>query len=550
MSGVILLLILSLYLKTAYSSTSIENDPQWQALIHYKKESSRSVLNQTLEELQKDKDAHCLYPARSLWLQNQNLVKALDFTKCSDLQDFISRAPADDIAVIFASENITQPSSMMGHIFLKLSGRRSEKRLVEHAISFFTDVENTNPLSLAWETIVVGKRGHYALTPYTRLKDNYIFNEQRSIWEYSLKLTPFQQKLLTYHLYELKNVEFTYYFHAYNCSTLIKDILNVAFPNQLQINDWWVTPLDVIRKVDKEEFIASKQVIASSKWKIRALQTSLTKEQSLYNLEYEVALNDFAYESEKIDQSTWKNKRGKLKDTINNNYPKQVLDVSSFKQPSKTPQDSQLQLSYLGDKHKDYIIIGYMPASHELVDDNSQYTSESELKIFSPSLEWDTNRKKVRLHDFTLYSLTSLGPSDTALKTLSGSVNLSYGTHRNLNLDLQKGIQVEGLIGKTKRLWRDIDAFLLIGGGYKSVFDGAYTKLRTGLLIREIGNMKTILNYAPSWKIPFKKGVYHQLSATQHFSLTKNFAVDIEFQKNIIKDTSLNQVELKFKLHF
>jgi hypothetical protein len=69
------------------------------------------------------------------------------------LAEFKARAPADTIALVFASENLAKPASMMRHILLKLQGRDPQ-----------------------------GRSG-----------------EQRSIWEYELQLDPVRKQWVIAH---------------------------------------------------------------------------------------------------------------------------------------------------------------------------------------------------------------------------------------------------------------------------------------------------------------------------------------------------------------
>lgn len=42
---------------------------------------------------------------------------------CSDVREFRAKAPAEQISLVFASEDLARPASMMGHAFLELAGR-------------------------------------------------------------------------------------------------------------------------------------------------------------------------------------------------------------------------------------------------------------------------------------------------------------------------------------------------------------------------------------------------------------------------------------------
>lgn len=108
--------------------------------------SPREELLQTIAYLYgpQSAEAVCRFPARYAWLQAEAGLPLLPLDHCTELQELMTRAPADTLSLVFASENLSQPSSMMGHLFLKTSGHTADGRKVEHAISFFTDAGTIN----------------------------------------------------------------------------------------------------------------------------------------------------------------------------------------------------------------------------------------------------------------------------------------------------------------------------------------------------------------------------------------------------------------------
>src|SRR5690606_22751605 len=173
-------------------------------------------------------------------------------TSCESLQEFKKRAPFERVYLIFASENISIPSSMMGHVYLKFSGKNKEKKDLQHAISFYTDVDGFNCAKLVVESLILGKKGYYSLSPSEPIKEKYILQEGRNVWEFELNLTNYERNLLQYHLFELKRIKLTYHFHTYNCATLIENILFVTNPVQDKFKTRWVYPLDVVRFIHRE----------------------------------------------------------------------------------------------------------------------------------------------------------------------------------------------------------------------------------------------------------------------------------------------------------
>ncbi|MDX1453513.1 MAG: DUF4105 domain-containing protein, partial [Oleiphilaceae bacterium] len=158
------------------------------------------------------------------WL-SYRLSVPLPQANCPELEEFRHRAPVDSVILAYSSENLMQASSMMGHVFLKLEGRDSGGVMRAHSVSYFTEIQGINVPKIIFDSLVVGKQGFFALTPYSEKLHYYLAGEQRNVWEYQLKATPQQLALLHDHLWELKQTRFTYFFDDYNCATLLSYLL-------------------------------------------------------------------------------------------------------------------------------------------------------------------------------------------------------------------------------------------------------------------------------------------------------------------------------------
>ena len=63
-------------------------------------------------------------------------------------------------------------------------------------------------------------------------------------------------------------------FHAFNCATVMSNVLSINLPEIKNERNWWMNPLDVVRALEKYQYIESTKVILSSEWKIKSLQDS------------------------------------------------------------------------------------------------------------------------------------------------------------------------------------------------------------------------------------------------------------------------------------
>lgn len=581
------------------SPKSIEQLSQsntWKALLHFyngqfsiddsdfyfskQNRTLSSELNATLQEFIKDHNqvSACRFPARYFWLQQHFALKKIDFSTCTDLNDFIEKAPLQKMSVVFASENISQPTSMMGHIFLKISGTNSKSIPVDHALSFFTEINDINLPKLAFESLVIGKKGYYALSPYQAVADNYLFLENRNIWEYEINLNDFEKRLMHLHFFELKKINLTYFFHSFNCATLVYQFLAIADPAFLKNDGLWVSPLDVVRKAEQQQIIQSTQFLASSRWKIKAIQDSfLIPSDEIQNIKNQkfsrsycssetdlnIAIchlaktyNDYLLESNKINLETWRSYKSNYFLTSQNLENKAELDFSNYKKPTNTKPDSQVRFSNLmTSKEKQSAestyILSFLPASHQLADDTSAYLSESELKLFDINLAYANESKRLYLKDLTFYSAKAFNPHDSLIGGLSGILQIRINQQYDEYLKAQDVFSVQAGAGKTFRLLKDVDFYLIPQLGFGTNLTKSYLYLipETGLIVREILNMKSILSYQKTYNQFDSKTPYDLIQITQALN-KQNWSVQIDLKKYFNPSHSIDEFQTTFSYLF
>ena len=466
-----------------------------------------------------DAEKVCRFPARYLWLKSQIAMPDLPITACAELNEFKRRAPADEIAVVFASENLAQPSSMMGHIFLKLSGANERQQQVTHAVSFITDAGEKNVVKLFFDSMVVGKAGFFTLGPYEEKLELYLREEQRTLWEYALALNPAQRDLVQAHLMELKQTRFTYFFQHYNCATVIDFILAVAAAKQLPIDGLWVTPKDVVKRLNARGLLKSSQVLPPNRWVIRAISEQLSPaeraqiqadvdrnivpEQSSANgdlnpqfirLQLARAYHGYRMETKQAEASGAKAYSAALRALEEEKFPSMRLETTSFKNPIDTPQDSQTEFGLHRTGGNTYVRFSFTPVSHHLADDNRQYFAETELLLLDFSILKDIASRKILLDRLVLYGAKSLIPHDAMSGGVSGAFKMGIAPQRDASFRVRHNMFADGALGWTKRIGRDIDVFGLAGAGMSGGRGGfnLYAQPEIGIIVREIFDLKTV----------------------------------------------------------
>lgn len=507
--------------------TKIYKKNEWKALLHYdndfkvtdkkfllnKNLSLKSELISTIKSFYdlpshyKNLNNHpqCRFPARLLFITHELNISTNEFPKvnCQDLRIYKEKAPTDKISLVYASENVTKPSSMMGHVFLKFSGINKKGLKVNHAITFYTVIETVNPLSLIYQNTISGMKGLFALQPYKIVKNNYTKKENRNLWEYQLFLNEYRKKLIYYHVWELKDIDIKYYFTSYNCSTVIYNLLSLVKPEIYDDKKIWITPLDSVKFLYKYNLIQKAQLYPSNSW--------LTK----------------MIEDTNIDENNTEQLKSK------------IIDISKYKSPNKIPSERQLNVGYVNLNQEKYLMLSFLPASHLLNDYNREYFGENELKIASLSIL--VNKTNIELQDFTLYGMKSYMPYSSLMHDLSYQFKLAVKKEYTKNENCDDTLKIDGGIGIDYLLLSDINVFALFNGGVGYNKDDNIHLLfnpQIGMMIYEIFNMKSLFYYQPYFIN--KEYIYDRYVLQHNIFIHKDYTLYFNLEKIDKRNNFLN----------
>lgn len=540
--------------------SGLANDPVWSALLHVDKGraniqdaafllsspdfSLQGELEATLIQLYATNPSQlCRFPARYLWLQQRLNLPELALDSCPELSEFSQLAPAEKIDLVFASENLAQAASMMGHVFLKLSGTRPDGHAVEHAISFYTDAGTINLPKLFFDSMVIGKTGYFTLSPYHEKLQQYLRDEQRTIWEYELRLDAQQLRLIQAHLLELKQAKLIYFFQNYNCATVVDFIVALARKEGLEQQGFWLTPKDVVKRAYAAQLVESSKLISPPRWLARVLSDQLSSQDVLevknwvvheslpelalsaekntrdyLKLELAKAFQAYRLDTGMVTTSSAKNYQANLNTYVRSQFPERQLSVDQSTNPVETPQDSQMELGMARQHGANYVKLGLTPASHHLEDDNRHYLGESELLLFDLSVLKKLEGRELSIDRFVIYGTKSLLPYDALTGGWSGAIRLGLETQDSKRMSPQKMMFVEGGVGVTKRYLSDLDAYALMnaGLGAQGGYGQIYVQPEFGVILREVYDMKT------AFSASYRHAIVGNADASVHYRLTQS----------------------------
>lgn len=558
--------------------------PAWAALLHVRhgkpmvldpsfllslpQFSLEAELKATLALIQgPDPLSVCRFPARYIWLRSQGAVAERSLEHCTDLKEFNARAPMEQIALVFASETLSQPSSMMGHVFLKLSGTDATGMTREHAVSFFTEPVTWNLPRLFWRSLIAGMPGFFTLGPYEEQVQGYIGREGRNLWEFPLQLDVEQRQLLQAHLIELRPVQFTYYFQSYNCATLVKQVLAVVKPNVVADSDLWTTPKDVVRSAHRAGLLSPAKAVSAPRWTLHLLDQVLAADdvtavrqavatETVPWVQADEVSGFLRQQAAQALNQQWVN-TGRRTPEAGLDYlqrlrtwplKEQALESAPHLSPIAAPPDSQFSIGLRRHDGVESLLVEFLPASHRLEDRNDMYFNESALRLFELALTHSLRGQSVRVDRATVYAVESFLPRDRFTGGLSGRFKISHEQQAGDKMQSRSSMLIEAGLGLTKRFGRDIDVFAMAnvgvgarGGTY------LYTQPSIGFILRQVFDMKAVVSVSALHNGLGDRKSHRELQWTQAKYLSPNWTVMGGYTLRQQADRSQRHAEVRLK---
>jgi len=210
-----------------------------------------------------EKHAQCVYPARTRWLKDQLHLTDLPALDCKGFKQWFKDVAPHSAVMIFPAAYLNSPSSMFGHTLLRIDQadvQSNNTALLSYAINFGAYIEGSdNSILYAWKGLMGGYPGLFALVPYQEKLSEYRSLENRDLWEYRLNLTQVETERMVEHVWELKQIQFDYFFFDENCSYRLLELLQVARPSLRLTEQFPLTaiPTDTVKAV-KEAGLVEK----------------------------------------------------------------------------------------------------------------------------------------------------------------------------------------------------------------------------------------------------------------------------------------------------
>lgn len=450
--------------------------------------------NQLLEQT----PAACRFPARLLWLEKEQPALTANWVRpsCPDLEDTLKLDELEGISLMNVSGYFGNPASAFGHLLLQVNRKDSVgvRGLQDTGINFGARIPDGEHIA---RYVLKGLFGGYnaSFTGQSFYAQDYIYSatEFRDMWAYELNLNEYQQKIILYHLWELKEALFKYYFLKVNCAFHLAQMMEIAFETDFNLDARpWYLPVTVFHKLNDLEsdapgsIIKSIQFIPSKQREVHLAYEQMSAEDQRFASQYAVAETPLAlpdsataqlmeflllyidYRAESFplaEQEAWREQRNpivlaRLRAPATTGLEEPQFDLERFAPAADGPRTAKVGVgvNYNDDTQSGQSIV-FAPFSYDALNANTGSLIDSNFKLGETTLT--LNDGDVLLEKFELIGLEKLAPPVTSLagetkwnwRMVMGAKHFPRRCDRCLTPMINAGI------GQAKRLIPKVDVY-------------------------------------------------------------------------------------------
>ena len=552
------------------------------------KNNPKAELLQTLSaffstESNNDTHPQCKFVARLDWLKTKlNIdISSIPKVTCKDYLQWRAIVPDERVTLVFPAYHLNSPSSMFGHTLLRLDPAKGKmgSDWLSMAVNFGADVrEGDNSLFYAFKGLSGGYPGFFIVTPYFKKIKEYNQDEKRDIWEYPLNLTPQETKRLVTHLWELKEIEFDYYFFDENCSYRLLELLEIARPSIELTDHFSLTsiPVDTVRAIEQSGMIKDihyrpsqvtvlEYLLEQVPEKNINLVKAISKDHTIINSEEFKSLPD----SEKVQilDTAYKYLRFRQTDAARDpasakNSHKLLQAINAFAiQPLDKPpvplfhpeqsHDSKRVSIALGEENKQrYSDLALRLSFHSLEDNEHGFLQGAQINMGNVVLR-DAENESLKLQRFDVVDIFSLTARTQFFKPLSWKIYT--GLERQYTFGQQR--LVAHITGGAGFSYKPLENSLVYGllmsrlernRGFSTEIVPAYG-LSTGVL-HHFGSSTAHIEISGE---EFRNNVYrYRGKYTHNFNLATNHSLKFTAVREKQEFIEFNEAKLTYQYYF
>lgn len=385
-----------------------------------------------------NQNPQCKFPARYIWLKKKLDLSSIPKVVCDDYLAWSKLSSSNSLSMIFATGYLGNPASYYGHTLLKLNSSKGSD-LLDMSINFGADVpDDEDPISYMIKGVTGGYDANFTDSKFYYHTQNYLENELRDLWEYSLNLSTEDYSFLIAHIWEIIEQDYTYYFFDENCVFRMYELFQLIEGIELPvISAPWVIPQEVVRAMNlakykngklikKVRYIPSRQANFYNKyWQLSSKSKSIVKSITLNISNLKLIKKTTSDEGIKIlsvllDYYQYliaidKNSEAEYKPLYNKILAyRYQLPIGKAKFNSNIPvsphvarPSSYSQVSYINNKKLgDGISFKLRPAYYDQLDGESGHVKNGSLVMGEFELEYIESKLSIR--SFSLFDIVSV----------------------------------------------------------------------------------------------------------------------------------------------
>jgi len=399
----------------------------------------------------------CRFPARYAWLAERLHIDEaqLPAATCSERDKSLAAIDAKSAVLVFPVGHINSPASMFGHTLIRIDGS-SKSSLISYAVNYSAANTDSNGLEYAWKGLTGMYKGYYSLMPYYDKVREYNDLEHRDMWEYKLNLTEAEVKRMLDHIWELQNIESSYYFLDENCSYNLMFLIEVARP-ELQLTDkagFFVLPSDTVRTVMNNGIIEEVKYRASQGTKIRKIISLLppdgqqiaydisflrgdpahvknipvTTIEKIKILDLASAFVQFRFSRKEIEKDVYS--RSYLKILSERSRlgpaPEDLYRIEESARPDAGHGTTKISAASGVHRGKPFGELNVRPEFHALLDPDQGYLPGAQIKFMDTAVRYSAGFERFYLKSLHVIDIVSISPRDTFFKPVSWKVNTGF----------------------------------------------------------------------------------------------------------------------------
>ena len=454
----------------------LANSRGWRALLHYKpgngwtrwesqaddpafflaedgKTEPGKELHATLRALampvQGDVNQHpqCRFPARFHWLVQQLDIDPARFrtVRCEQLEAWFDTLRPGSLTLVFPAAYINSPSSMFGHTLLRVNpdDYRKDAALVAYALNYAANADATDSaLLFSIKGLIGGYPGVFSIVPYYEKIREYRDLENRDVWEYSLDFSRDELFQLMRHAWEVRHIQFDYYFLTENCSYHMLSLMEAARP-ELDLTsafDIKAIPSDTVRAVYDAGLVRgshyrpatttvirhhasqmsdadNQRVIAITDGELDAVQQQIKQRPAIEQARIFEQAYDYSRFLATADPSVrdprsginWRLLVERSKLPVKNIWkPLQQLPVRA----EEGHRTARLALQAGQRAGEGFLGMQFRPAYHDVLDPLPGYSRGAQINFLDLSARYYVDTEKLELEKLTFINVLSLAPRD------------------------------------------------------------------------------------------------------------------------------------------